>query len=64
MAIHMSVFLLLKPKCDIYFPNLEDVNQNNEKLTFGRFELNFVSETLFKGYVIREIEIENLDVSP
>ena len=50
-------------KCEVYFPNLEDLNQNNEKLTFGRFELNFISEEPLKGYTIRQIELENLDVS-
>ena len=51
-------------KCEMYFPNLDgDFNMNNERLKFGKFEINYLSEKPLKDYVIREFDLINTDLN-
>ena len=45
----------------MYFPNADEDN-GDMTLKFGKFNLNYVSETPFEDFSIRIIECENLEV--
>ena len=56
------IHLILKPKCEMYYPNLDEDNSETT-IEFGKFRLNYLSETPSKDYSIRTIECENLQVN-
>ena len=56
------IHLILKPKCEMYYPNLDEDNSETT-IELGKFRLNYLSETPSKDYSIRTIECENLQVN-
>ncbi len=46
----------------MYFPNLDEDDNSEMTLTFGKFKLNYISEQPGIDYSIRVIECENLEV--
>ena len=45
----------------MYYPNLDEDNSDTT-IEFGKFRLNYLSETPSQDYSIRRIECENLQV--
>ena len=54
-------FFQQKRKCEVYYPNVDEDDSELEMI-FGKFQISYSSEQPFEDYVIRKLEVENLDV--
>ena len=54
--------LNLQIKCHMYWPSEENDDQESV-VTFGSFRIQFLSDKRNQYYIIRSLELENLEVS-
>jgi hypothetical protein len=61
LSNHHSFIIFIKRKCEVYYPNVDEDDSELEMI-FGKFQISYLSEQPFEDYVIRKLEVENLDV--
>lgn len=61
LSIQIKIVVLKKRKCDVYYPNVDE-DESDLEMNFGKFQISYLSEQPFEDYVIRRLEVENLDV--